>query len=133
MGDSRAHVLVVDDDIELSRYVERLLTRRGHRVTCVHLGREALEITQHVRPDLIVLDVELPDRTGFEICKILHARAATAEIPVVMITGARAACDDCAYGLSCGAVEYVAKPFVSDIFLLAVERYLAAGAPRTPR
>ena len=124
------HVLVVDDDADVSTYVARLLRRRGHLVTCLHLADEAIEFTRHVRPDVIVLDVELPDRSGFDVCRILRQQAQSADIPVVMVSGARAGCDDCAHGLACGAAEYIAKPFVADIFLLAVERYLRGkGAP----
>ncbi len=125
MSDYFHHILIVDDDMDVARYVGRLLTRRGHRVTAVGLGQEALHITRNVRPDIIVLDVELPDMTGFEVCRQLRQAAATAQVPVVMITGARASCEACEYGLACGADEYIEKPFVADIFVMALERYLS--------
>lgn len=126
-GGSRfAHILVVDDDMDVGQYVARLLERRGHRVTCVGLGNEALVITRHIRPDVIILDVELPDVSGFDVCKQLRDEARTADIPIVMMSGARAACSDCLHGFECGADEYLEKPFVSDIFLFTVERFLAS-------
>lgn len=124
------HILVVDDDEHFCLYVARLLQRRGHRVTSAQVGEDALAITRQVRPDLIVLDIELPGRTGFEICRLLNQQAESTGIPVIMMSAAKAACADCAFGLSCGAVEYIAKPFVPDIFVHLVERNLVRGNAR---
>jgi CheY-like chemotaxis protein len=122
------HVLVVDDDAELAAYISRLFSARGHRVSCVVTGEDAVEAMRQVRPDLVILDVNLPGIGGFEVCRQLKAERATTEIPVIMMTGSEVSPAACERAIANGADEYLAKPFYSRVLVHAVERYLGAGS-----
>ena len=103
-------VLVVDDDPKLVRIVEINLTQEGYRVRTAGDGEAALAAVAEERPDLVVLDVMMPGIDGFEVLKRLKADAASADIPVVMLT-ARAQDEDVFEGYGMGAQWYLTKPF----------------------
>src|SRR5262249_32108396 len=105
-------VLVVDDDPAITEYLEHLLTRDGHRTRTAQDGRKALaEIASH-SPDLIVLDLDLPELDGFEVCKRLRNNRSTRLIPILMITG-KASPDDKLRAWELGADDFVSKPIQS--------------------
>ncbi|HXE56536.1 MAG TPA: PAS domain S-box protein [Gemmatimonadales bacterium] len=111
MRDGRAGstILVVDDN-EANRYaVARLLRGEGYRVWEAATGTEALRLA-HERPDLVVLDVRLPDVDGFEVCRRLKADAATASTPVVHLSASYTATEDRIVGLEGGADAYLTHP-----------------------
>ena len=95
-GENALSLLLVDDDVELCAMLCEYLTPEGFAVTSVHRGDQALEITEHEQPDIIVLDVMLPGINGLEVLKALRRKSAT---PVLMLT------------LELGADDYLAKPF----------------------
>ena len=108
---SRACILVVEDEADIARLVQRTLERDGHGpVDVVATGDEALRAVSERRPDLIVLDLNLPVLSGFDVCRILRARPATSSIPIIMLT-ARTAETDRVSGLELGADDFVTKPF----------------------
>ena len=119
-----AHVLVVDDEPEIVKLIQKILEQRGHRVTIARDGHEALELVPRDRPDVVVLDLNLPRIDGFEVCRRLKANAATRPIPVVMMTAAYPTLDDAVKGLGLGADEYVVKPFLREVLIHNVERLL---------
>ena len=121
-----AHVLVVDDEPEIVKLIQKILEQRGHRVTIARDGHEALELVPRDRPDVVVLDLNLPRIDGFEVCRRLKANAATRPIPVVMMTAAYPTLDDAVKGLGLGADEYVVKPFLREVLIHNVERLLGA-------
>jgi two-component system catabolic regulation response regulator CreB len=100
----------VDDEPEIIELVEFNLKQAGYAVTTAADGAEALKKARTQTPDLIVLDVMLPEMDGFEICKALRLDAATAKVPIIMLT-AKAAEIDRVLGLELGADDYVTKPF----------------------
>jgi DNA-binding response OmpR family regulator len=102
-----AHVLVVEDDPTVREVVVRYLERDGHDVAAVGDGESALVQAGIRWPDLVVLDLMLPEIDGLEVCRRLRA---TAPVPVIMLT-ARGDEDDRVMGLELGADDYVAKPF----------------------
>jgi DNA-binding response OmpR family regulator len=103
--------LVVEDEPDISQLVKHALERGGDlRVDIVERGDEALDAVFAETPDLIVLDINLPVVNGFDICRMLRARPATAGIPIIMLT-ARGAESDRVSGLDLGADDYVIKPF----------------------
>ena len=106
----KPRILVVDDEPEAVELVEFNLKQAGYAVTTAIDGAEALKKARHQTPDLIVLDVMLPEMDGFEICKTLRLDAATARVPIIMLT-AKAAEIDRVLGLELGADDYVTKPF----------------------
>ncbi|NJD27914.1 MAG: response regulator [Chloroflexi bacterium] len=103
-------ILVVEDDAASRLLMTRLLGDSGYRVTAAVDGTAALSAVETVRPDLVVLDVGLPDTDGFEVCRRLRADRRNATLPIILLT-ARARLDDVVAGLDVGADDYVTKPF----------------------
>ena len=114
----------MDDEPEIIELVEFNLKQAGYVVTTAADGAEALKKARSHTPDLIVLDVMLPEMDGFEICKALRLDAATAKIPIVMLT-AKASEIDRVLGLELGADDYLTKPFSPRELLLRVKKILA--------
>ena len=123
-----AHILVIDDEPDIVKLVSKILEARGHRVTTGHNGEEALASIDRDRPDVIVLDLNLPKVDGFEVCRRLKSNPATKAIPVVMLTAAYVTVDDATRGLGLGADEYVVKPFLKDVLVHNVERLIPPTA-----
>jgi DNA-binding response OmpR family regulator len=104
-------VLIVEDEADIARLVKHTLERDGDlQVQIVERGDDALESVATETPGLIILDLNLPVLSGFEVCRILRARPATAHVPIIMLT-ARAAETDRVSGLEIGADDYITKPF----------------------
>jgi two-component system OmpR family response regulator len=103
-----ARLLVVDDEPNIVELLDTSLTYAGFEVETAMSGREAVAATQKFAPDLIVLDVMLPDMDGFEVLRLL--RGTGTRVPIVLLT-ARDATDDKINGLTLGADDYVTKPF----------------------
>ena len=128
-----ARVLVVDDEPDVIDLVRHRLQGAGHSVLVASDGLSALRLAGEERPDLIVLDLMLPQMSGQEVCRQLKRNPETAAIPVVMLT-ARGEPLDRVAGLEIGADDYVTKPFSPRELLLRVEAVLrrvrAGGAQR---
>jgi two-component system alkaline phosphatase synthesis response regulator PhoP len=103
-------ILVVDDDREIVRLVRAYLEQSGFRVLTACDGETALHIMRRDRPDLVVLDLMLPDRDGRDITRIVRGDPVLAGIPIIMLT-ARVEDTDVILGLELGADDYVTKPF----------------------
>lgn len=103
-------ILIVDDEIDLLRMVEFNMRANGFSTASAQNGRDALKLARSESPDLILLDLMLPDVQGTEICRILKSDPATRDIPVIMVT-ARADEIDRVVGFELGADDYVVKPF----------------------
>lgn len=103
-------ILVVDDDKQIVRLVRSYLEQAGFQVLTAFDGESALHLLRRERPDLMVLDVMLPDRDGWEITRLVRADPALAATPIVMLT-ARVDEADRVVGLELGADDYVTKPF----------------------
>jgi two-component system sensor histidine kinase/response regulator len=116
-------ILVVDDQPINVQLLKRKLEREGIRVTAAYNGLEALDLTTKVMPDLILLDVMMPDMDGIEVCQRLQADEATRGIPVIFIT-ARTNKESKLEGLGVGAVDYITKPIDLDETLARVQTQL---------
>ncbi len=116
-------ILVVDDQPINVQLLKRKLEREGIRVTAAYNGQEALELTKKVMPDLILLDVMMPDMDGIEVCQRLQADETTRSIPVIFVT-ARTTKESKLEGLSVGAVDYITKPIDLDETLARVQTQL---------
>jgi two-component system phosphate regulon response regulator PhoB len=116
----------VDDEPEAVELVEFNLKQAGYAVTTAADGAEALKKARSQTPDLIVLDVMLPEMNGFEICKALRLDPATAKTPIIMLT-AKAAEIDRVLGLELGADDYLTKPFSPRELLLRIKKILSRG------
>ena len=103
-------ILVVDDDKEITRLLRSYLEQAGYEVTVAHNGEMALHILRRDRPDLLVLDLMLPDRDGWDITRLIRGDATLADTPIIMLT-ARVEDMDKILGLELGADDYITKPF----------------------
>ena len=103
-------ILIVDDDKEIVRLVRAYLEQAGFQVLTAYDGESALHTIRRERPDLVVLDLMLPDRDGWDITCIIRGDSALANIPIIMLT-ARVEDTDKIVGLELGADDYVTKPF----------------------
>jgi two-component system phosphate regulon response regulator PhoB len=122
----KSRILVVDDEPEAVELVEFNLRQAGFEVVSAGDGVEALKKSRDVTPQLIVLDVMLPEVDGMEICKTLRRDKNTAKIPIIMLT-ARAAEIDRVLGLELGADDYITKPFSPRELVLRVKKLLERG------
>jgi len=122
----------VDDEPEAVELVEFNLKQSGYAVTTAADGAEALKKAHAQPPDLIVLDVMLPEMDGFEACKVLRLDPATAKVPIIMLT-AKAAEIDRVLGLELGADDYLTKPFSPRELLLRIKKILTRGRPEEKR
>src|SRR5258706_2807471 len=116
-------ILVVDDQPITVQLLKRKLEREGIRVIAAYNGLEALEFVKKDKPDLILLDVMMPDMDGIEVCERLQASEDTRGIPVIFIT-ARTAKASKLEGLGVGAVDYITKPIDLDETLARVQTQL---------
>lgn len=103
------NILIVDDDIDTVRLVGLMLERQGYSILAANTGQQALERAKHDRPDLIVLDIMMPDLDGYEVTRRLREDPVTANIPIIMFT-AKTQVDDKILGLEVGADDYLTKP-----------------------
>ena len=125
-------VLVVDDDREIARLVRAYLEQAGYRALCAYDGATALRTLRTERPDLLILDLMLPDRDGLEIARQLRADPATAALPILMLT-ARVDDIDRIVGLELGADDYITKPFNPREVVARVRAVLRrTGGPTAP-
>lgn len=116
-------ILIVDDIPRNVQVLGSILSENGYGVSVAANGLSALEAVQAQMPDLILLDVQMPDMDGFEACKRLKENPATAHIPVIFLT-ARTEIDDVVKGFEVGAVDYITKPFISLELLARVRTHL---------
>lgn len=116
-----AHILLVEDEVKLARFVELELTSEGYRVSVAHDGLSGLTMAREESPDLLILDWLLPGMTGVEICRRLRATGNKA--PVIFLT-AKDEISDRIEGLDAGADDYVVKPFSIEELLARVRAHL---------
>ncbi|MFQ3536875.1 MAG: response regulator [Aggregatilineales bacterium] len=102
-------ILIVDDDIDSLKLIGLMLQRQGYEVVAASHGAQAIARATAERPDLIILDVMMPDLDGYEICRRLRANPTTQPIPIIMFT-AKTLIDDKVQGFEAGADDYLAKP-----------------------
>ena len=120
-----ARILVIEDEHDIADFLRRGLVYKGYQVDVAGDGEEALDIARQQPPDLVILDLMLPDLDGIEVCRRLRGGG---DVPIIMVT-ARDAVTDKIQGLDAGADDYITKPFVFDELLARVR---AALRRRTP-
>ena len=114
---------MVDDEPDLLELIDTNLTAAGFNVVSVANGREALEQARAIKPQLIVLDIMLPELDGLEVCKTLRRDPATRAVPIIILT-ARASELDRVLGLELGADDYVTKPFSVRELVLRIKKLI---------
>lgn len=125
-----ANVLVVDDTPAKRYVMSSWLRRAGHHVVEAAGGEEALTVIGAYHPDLVILDVRLPDLSGFEVCERIKADPGTAAIPVIQVSGNAVTVRDRAEGLERGADAYLSEPIEPDEFTATVEATLRYSRAR---
>lgn len=113
-------ILVVDDEKKLVELIKLYLEKDGYQVLVAYDGRQALELARQKQPDLIVLDLMLPEIDGLDVCRILRAES---KIPIIMLT-AKTTEEDKLLGLDLGADDYITKPFSPRELLARVRAVL---------
>src|SRR6185503_13280329 len=123
MAESKGNILVVDDTPAYLEALRVMLKDQGYRVRPVTDGRLALRAVEAERPDVILLDINMPGMNGFETCERLRADPRFAEIPVIFLS-ALTDTDDKVRAFSAGGVDYVTKPFQSAEVVARVETHV---------
>ncbi|MFZ5354598.1 MAG: winged helix-turn-helix domain-containing protein [Bacillota bacterium] len=125
-------ILIIDDEIELAEIIRDYLVRNGYSCMIRSSGKEALTAFDEYSPDLLVLDVMLPDMDGMEVCRLLRSKS---DVPILMLS-AKCSDIDKILGLGLGADDYITKPFSSGELLARVNAHLRrykAGKAQTGR
>ena len=117
-------VLGVDDDLHVVDILESVLRTNGFDPISAADGEEALQLVKEKKPDLILLDVNLPDMMGYDVCQAIRQDPMIKTTPIFMLTGHYSQASDKVKGLDMGADDYIVKPFDSDILLARVQALL---------
>lgn len=125
---SMMSILVIEDDADVATVLEYNLRNAGYVPLVAPNGEQGLRYARETKPDLILLDLMLPDQPGTELCRELKADAATREIPIIMVT-AKGEEIDRVVGFELGADDYVTKPFSTRELLLRIKRSLDRRLP----
>jgi DNA-binding response OmpR family regulator len=119
----KGKILIVDDELENLKLVGLFLQSKGYSIAAAKNGSQGLEKAKQENPDAIILDVIMPDISGFEVCRLLRTEPETAAIPVMMLT-AKNRVTDKVVGFEAGADEYVTKPILPEQLLERLEAML---------
>jgi DNA-binding response OmpR family regulator len=124
-----ARILVADDDPVAARFVASLLEESGYEVLVASDGEHAYEIAVRLRPDLIVSDLVMPYRDGFDIVRAAREHEALADVPIVIVS-MKDREEDIVRGLETGADDYLVKPFNARELVTRIRKLLAKGGGR---
>lgn len=122
-----SHVMAVDDDLEVLETLGRVLERENFEVTLARSGAQALSMIERRVPDLVILDIIMPEMDGITVCRRLRANSRYITLPILFLT-AKGSTDDIVDGLDAGADDYVIKPFELPELRARVHALLRRGA-----
>ncbi|HAC63989.1 MAG TPA: GGDEF domain-containing response regulator [Cyanothece sp. UBA12306] len=122
-------ILIVDDKPTNLRILSTILTKKGYKVQPVDSGELAIKAAQNYLPDLILLDINMPDLDGYQVCKILQANEETSQIPIIFLSALQDG-EDKMKAFQAGGVDYITKPFQFEEVLARVSTHLALQATR---
>ena len=117
---SKGLLLIVEDDPDIANMLQIYFESQGYSSVAVTLGEEALDICRRELPNLVILDILLPDIDGYEVCRRLRSNLRTSHIPIIFLTQKDERSDQIA-GLELGADDYITKPFDLQLLMLRVE------------
>ena len=123
----RKKILIVEDDTDLLEILRLSFKGAGYSIATATNGIEALKKARSLRPDLVVLDLVLPELDGFAVCEILRKDRATATLPIIMLTGLSSEFTRFA-GLESGATDYVTKPVTPSELVSKIDYWLSRAA-----
>jgi CheY-like chemotaxis protein len=118
--------LVVEDSPTQATHLQALLEGMGIRVICAINGRMGIRRAQQLQPNVIILDIQMPELNGFEVCKMLKESPETADIPIILFTRWDAS-EAVQLGLEYGAVDYIRKDAFADAVLIETLRQMGIG------
>lgn len=121
-------ILIVEDEEDLTGLLVFLLQDKGYKTYTYSCGREALKDIPTINPDLIILDIMLPDIKGFEICSILKKDKKLSSIPIIFLT-AKSDEMDIIYGINLGCDDYITKPFDNNYLTAKIKGYISRKKP----
>ncbi|HEY9863384.1 MAG TPA: response regulator [Candidatus Obscuribacterales bacterium] len=122
-SDPKGNILIVDDLIENLQFLTEVLSKQGYKVRSVTNGRMALRTIQNNPPDIILLDIKMPEMNGYEICQILKADEITSEIPVIFLSALDEIIDK-VKAFQVGGVDYITKPFQPEEVIARIQTQL---------
>ncbi|MGD2050328.1 MAG: response regulator transcription factor [Chloroflexota bacterium] len=128
----KQRILIVDDDREVVRLMQAYLERAGYDVMVAYDGETAVHMLRRDKPDLLLLDLMLPDRDGFDITRLMRSDPSLADIPIIMLT-ARVDVTDRIVGLEMGADDYITKPYDPREVVARVRARLRSPGPSPPQ
>jgi DNA-binding response OmpR family regulator len=123
MTSTKQLILAVDDNPKNLQFLGKLLSNNGFEVAMAQSGQQALNFMRKNEPDLILLDIMMPEMDGYTVCKKIKANLATRHIPVIFLT-AKTETGDVVKGFEAGGVDYVTKPFNSEELLARVKTHI---------
>jgi DNA-binding response OmpR family regulator len=112
---------IIDDDVNLCESLKDYLELNGYSVIVSHTGKEGVEIIKQKKIDFLVLDLQLPDINGYEICQIIRKELKQKVLPIIIITGKFVSAEEKIQGLQLGADDFMAKPFPPEELLLRIK------------
>jgi two-component system alkaline phosphatase synthesis response regulator PhoP len=124
--DTKKTIMVVDDNPDIITIVKTILEGKGYNVTSAYSGKELLAHLENQRPDLIILDIMMPEMDGLEVLTKLKEAAETSSIPVILLT-AKVQYEDVLGGYKLGADYYITKPFTSTQLINGINLLLGEG------
>ena len=127
---SKGRILVVEDDFDISNMLRIYFSGQGYEVQVANRGGEAMTLTRKQLPNLIVLDIVLPDMNGYDVCKELRTTTRTSHIPIIFLTQ-KDERSDRIQGLELGADDYITKPFDIEELKLRVQNAILAASRQT--
>src|SRR5579864_8343314 len=129
---SMARVILIEDEADLREILQYNLTQAGHRVQAAATAEAGLRLARETLPDIVLLDLMLPDRPGTSVCTALKRETRTQDIPIIMVT-AKAEEVDRIVGLELGADDYLVKPFSVRELVLRMNAVLRRGESKEPQ
>ncbi|MFW6134473.1 MAG: response regulator transcription factor [Elusimicrobiota bacterium] len=131
MNDKKT-ILLVDDDKKVVKAISTILSEHNYSIVPAYDGLEALEKAKKINPDIILLDIIMPELKGWEVCKKIRENKNTSKIPVIMLTGQNSSENEI-HGLQCGADDYIIKPYDSRILIARIKTILRRYDSETER
>jgi DNA-binding response OmpR family regulator len=125
--DRPSQILIIEDDVDLAEMLNAYFRVQGYEILTATWGEDGVRVAQEIVPDVILLDIRLPDIDGYEVCRRIRAIRRTREIPIIFLTEKRERSDKLA-GLELGAVDYLTKPFDIQELRLRVRNTLRRSA-----
>lgn len=125
---AKEKILIIEDEKDIVEMIQYNLKKEGYKTVPLFSGANALSLARRERPDLIILDLMLPDTDGFEVCRAFKSNEITAKVPIIMLTAKSQEADKVA-GLELGADDYMTKPFSPRELVARIKAVLRRGEP----